>query len=527
MESLINKRKFVEERKDEQPIKKIMIGPIEEMKKFLETIINPLINANIYIDTDDQKKAQEKLIKMFQEDTRKKYDDNFLFILRKSSSYPESIIIIHYSMLQDPNYQNDGEFVFDSAINLDKVNVKKDDKGYYLEKFSEKMKMRFYNGYSFLNYLQNQFHEDLKETFLIKKNKKINRYITQFDPFEKEIMINLKKNEIWNRNNFNKEIPDFREKIQFFLKSTKQENNLFAKLRDKEIIKQIIKNYAEDLYFESVDKLLEQTRSLLKETNLGKRIIYEPEMRRDEARKIIETKEVIVLRELTSIKRKGFIIDQLTPKGIMSRVVLVVETKMKSISSKNTFLFRVEMEKDPKEKENIDLNYLNPREFVEYVYSRRNFLPCLKCNEFGHEFIHVSKDLHCEYLNELWCDACAKEYIFSKIVEGDFLFRCCGCGELIPLENVERFLKTKQYPNNQIIMEKLKIEIQKNELKKNGHQILYCPTIDCNGIFALKNVNLSFIDCLSCRKRMCFYCKEEYHENDFICAQKKEFLNNK
>ena len=120
----------------------------------------------------------------------------------------------------------------------------------------------------------------MKKNFLIEKNKKINKYITPFDKHEKEFL--QKKYELTSnyKNNFNKEIPEFQEKIQFFLKSRKQENNLFSKLKEKGIVEKIIKNFTEDSCFESADHLMEQTQLLLKKTNFGKRMIYEPSMTR-------------------------------------------------------------------------------------------------------------------------------------------------------------------------------------------------------------------------------------------------------
>lgn len=506
-----------------------------EQKKFFENFVEKnLIKAGIFLDSTDEKKGKERLMQLFQENKIKKYDDQFLCLVRKSSSYPDAIAIIHYSMLQDPNYQADGEFVFDSVMNQDKVQIKKDDKGYYLEKKNAEKEMRFYDGESFVNYLENEFHEDLKKNFLVEKNKKINRYISSFDIDEEKTM-KILKNGIWDQHDFNKEYPEFQEKIKCFLKSRKQKNNVISKLKEKGIVKKIIKNFANDPYFRSADHLMEQTQILLKKTNFGKRFVYEPKMTRSDAqKKAEETGGGIVLRELTSKKRRGFVITQSTPKGITHRVIIAISTEMKTLSEK-TFCFRVEIEKKPEEtmvieesKEQNNWNYLDPRQFVEYISSRKDFLQCLVCSEFGTETVHVSKNLHCEDLHDAWCEDCATEYLWSKMGENDFVFRCYGCDKSIPLENVENFLldESKKHPKKQQLMSKLSMEIYKAQLKNWGFEIFPCPSPDCNGTFAITKKTLediSYADCLACKKRICLHCKEEFH-HDFTCAQRQQWL---
>ena len=149
-----------------KPIKidELTMNPLmNEKLNFLENIIEPsLINANLFLNTTNSEQGINKLRELFmqkRETNSNNYNDNFCFLIIKSPFYTDSIVILHFSMLQDPNYQSDGEFTFDSAINLDLIEVKKNEMGYYLEKENFQTEMRFYDGNSLVHYLENNFHE--------------------------------------------------------------------------------------------------------------------------------------------------------------------------------------------------------------------------------------------------------------------------------------------------------------------------------------------------------------------------------
>jgi len=114
----------------------------------------------IMVMSQETNDAIKFLSSPYQNDLRR-YDDNFRFCLRLSSSNPESsLVIVHYS-LTDDKYRQNKKWELGAKINEEKIEIHVvDGKAFYEKKVGQNT-LKFYNPDEFLSYLNAQFHDDL------------------------------------------------------------------------------------------------------------------------------------------------------------------------------------------------------------------------------------------------------------------------------------------------------------------------------------------------------------------------------
>jgi len=114
----------------------------------------------IMVMSQETSDAVKFLSSPYQNDLRR-YDDNFRFCIRQSSTNPEtSLVIVHYS-LNDDKYRQNKKWELGAKINEEKIEIHvADGKAFYEKKVGQNV-LRFYNPDEFLAYLNAQFHEDL------------------------------------------------------------------------------------------------------------------------------------------------------------------------------------------------------------------------------------------------------------------------------------------------------------------------------------------------------------------------------
>lgn len=495
-------------------------------------------NVNVYYGTEkDMEENAKKYLKDLFSKGIKFRNDGFLFIIRKSSQYPNGIVIVHYSMLQDVNYQIDGEFKINSIINQDRVEIKSDSLGYYLEKKGS-IDRKFHRVADFHNYLSKEFYGELRNNWRLDKLRKMGKILNGLESFELDISKDMKN--LIPKPPFNgaQLSPYAKEALSFIAKCNMQHGNVFRKISQPEIMNNLMIYYNTDMLFKSIEDLVNQTHLTFQKYQeaglFGKRIIYNDNISREDAEKQSKEKNCVIIR-FTSLPT--LIITQPSPKGICNRTINITHRNSSfTLNSTKNFYFELEEIYDNNKKNNdisvdtlsVDLTFKSIGHLINYIKMRATILPCNVCNEHINTNQHVPINLHCKDLHESWCIDCAKDYFAMQLTENHFEIKCHECNQIIPLEQIEKFLidTNFQHEKKDILMSKLSMGIYKSQIKKWGYQIFPCPIPNCVGEFAMYPETLketSYSDCTSCGKRVCLHCKEEFHTH-FTCEQRQKWL---